>query len=130
MIKLTNKQCDLLLSPLAQNLFTDQKRSFPTEIAFKLLDIITCIRSRIVSYHETFREIVEENDGIIEANGNIKYPSEEKKTAANNSLEILASIEIEINGFKLVVDDSWPKLSIAEAQILKPLIKEDNKNNA
>lgn len=128
MIKLTNRQCDALLSPLAQKLFTNEDRKFPVDVAFKLLDIITCIRQRIKSYHTTFRDIVKRNGGTIDDLGVITYNSTQGRSKANEEIEDLMTMEIEIHGFKIPMDKSWPELTIAEAEILRPIIKDKKEN--
>lgn len=99
MIKLKNKDAFALISPVAQRLFTDSRRPFPVRDTFLLLDIVQQIQDRAEKI--------------------------KSKELTPEELKEFEEIELEYHGEKLTISDDWPKLSVQEAMILKPLIKEE-----
>lgn len=126
MIKLTNKEASDILSPLAMGLFSDSKRPFPNKDIFLLLDIVEVIEKRLKPYHKRFREIVHKYEGTILDSGHIIYEDPEKKKLAVNDLIELNETQLEYNFEPLKRKEDWPKLSLAEAKILKPLMRNGN----
>lgn len=125
MIKLSNKQASALISPVAQMLFSDNRRPFPIRDAFLLLDLTKNIEQRIKPYRDKFSDIVNESDGVILPDGSIKIEDEEKRFEAKKMLSELNDIELEYPGEQLKITDEWPKLSVQEASILQPLISKE-----
>lgn len=125
MIKLSNKQASALISPVAQMLFSDNRRPFPIRDAFLLLDLTKNIEQRIKPYRDKFSDIVNESGGVILPDGSIKIEDEEKRFEAKKMLSELNDIELEYPGEQLKITDEWPKLSVQEASILQPLISKE-----
>ncbi len=123
MIKLKNKEASYLLSPVAQRLFSDNRRPFPAKDTFLILDLIGIIEPRIKQYNQKVSEIVSENDGEILPTGAIKLKDESKRIEVESKIEELSQIELEYPGEKLRITDGWPNLSVQEAHILKPIIE-------
>jgi len=124
-IKLSNKQASALISPVAQMLFSDNRRPFPIRDAFLLLDLTKNIEQRIKPYRDKFSDIVNESGGVILPDGSIKIEDEEKRFEAKKMLSELNDIELEYPGEQLKITDEWPKLSVQEASILQPLISKE-----
>jgi hypothetical protein len=124
MIKLTNRQASALLSPTAQLLFNDPNRNFPVKDTFVLADILQSIDSRIKVYREQLKKIIEANGGEIADDGKITYSKDGDSEKALKEMEELNDIELEYPGRLLKINNDWPKLSLQEAIILKPLIKD------
>lgn len=122
MIKLTNQQASAFNSPKITQLFEDDSAKFPVDIAFKLADMLSQIQSRLPTYHQKARKIVEGHGGKVDPKGLVTYPDFEKQKAAEIDMLKLNAVEIEIHGEPVKVDESWPKIGLAEALILKPLI--------
>lgn len=125
MIKLSNKQASALISPVAQMLFSDNRRPFPIRDAFLLLDLTKNIEQRIKPYRDKFSDIVNKSGGVILPDGSIKIEDEEKRFEAKKMLSELNDIELEYPGEQLKITDEWPKLSVQEASILQPLISKE-----
>lgn len=123
MIKLTNKEASDLLSPIATKLFIDSNRPFPNRDSFLLEDIVDIIQKRLKPYHKKFREIVESYGGTIIDGGHIIYDTPENQALAEKDLIELNETQLEYTFEPITVKDDWPRLSIAEAKILKPLIQ-------
>ena len=118
MIKLTNLQCSALMTKTIQNLFSDESRQFPIQDAFKLSDLLTTVQSRMKAYFEQVQKIAKEDGAKIEANGAVSNLSID----AQKKLIELNQAELEYNFEKLDITDDWPKLSLSEASILRPLL--------
>lgn len=127
MIKLTNREAHELHTPIAVRLFSDPRRPFPTKDAFLLLDIVDTVKDRVERYHEQFRKIVSEYNGTFDPNGAVRYVTEEESKDATEKIKELNEIELEYPIEPLIMNDDWPRLSLAEASILKPLIKNGKK---
>lgn len=123
MIKLSNKEASALLSPIANVLFNDPNRKFPITVSFTILDIIQEAEKRIKLFRDKVKEIIEQNNGEIEENGEYKFKVVEDRKKAEDEISSLSSLEFEYSGDFLEITEDWPKLSIQEAYILKPLIK-------
>ena len=122
MIKLTNKEASMLLSPVAQRLFTDHRRPFPTRHTFMILDLVNNIESRIELYRKQTHEVIEKYNGVIKSDGSVACTSEKDTLELSEKLRELNDIQLEYPGELLTMED-WPKLSVQEAMILKPLLK-------
>lgn len=122
MIKLTNQQASAFNSNKITSLFEDDSAKFPVDVAFKLADILSQIQGRLPTYHKEARRIVESHGGKVDQKGFVTYPDFEKQKSAEVEMLKLNSVEIEIHGEPVEVDDAWPKIGLAEALILKPLI--------
>lgn len=122
MIKISNIQASAFTSPLISKLFSDESRPFPIEDAFKLSDMIQEIQKKASAYRAAVVKVVEQFDGIIADDGVVTYPNTEKQALAVAEVEKLNAVELEYPGEKLTPNDQWPKLSIAEATILRPLL--------
>lgn len=118
MIKLTNLQCSALMTKTIQNLFSDESRQFPIQDAFKLSDLLTSVQSRMKGYFDQIQKIAKEDSAKIEANGMVSGLSIE----AQKKIAELNRAELEYNFEKLDITDDWPKLSLSEASILRPLL--------
>lgn len=128
MIKLTNQQAAQLNSPIIANLMQDTARPFPMTDAFKLSDILQTITTRLRNYHETSRKIVEDRTGTIDPKtGLITYLEPDQGEEANKMLQELNEVELEYQGDKLKPTEDWPKLTLAEASLLRPIIDNGSK---
>lgn len=129
MIKLTNQQAAALSSPAVQALLNDPQRLFPTEDAFKLADLLQQIGPRVQAYQQKNSETAQKYGGRVDAeNGNIQFEDNKKAEIAMKEIQKLASVELEYTGEKLKITSDWPKLTVAEAMLLGPIInngKED-----
>jgi len=118
MIKLTNSQCSALMTPTIKKLFDDSSRQFPIQDAFKLSDLLTALQGRMKAYFEQVQKIAKEDNAKIEANGAVSGLSIE----AQKKIAELNRTELEYNFEKLDITDDWPKLTLSEASILRPLL--------
>ena len=123
MIRLTNNQAQALLSKAAVNLFADSTRPFPTKDIFNILDLVEMVEKRNRTYLKQYRKIIEDNKGVIGDDQKIKYASDEDKNKAIEQLIELNEAKLEYQFEPLDIKDDWPRLSLAEASILKPLIR-------
>lgn len=124
MIKITNGQAHHLLNhPVAQKLFTDENRYFPIIDALRIADIVEQIKIRHPAYLAAMRKIIQRHNGTAHENGSISYESLDDQRAAGTELIAINNAEIELNGDKLKINGDWPKLTLAEASILNPIIE-------
>lgn len=123
MIKLTNAQAAALASPALMNLLADQETAFPYVDAFKISDIITQVQAKQKEMQKAIRQIIEDHKGEIdEESGRVTYPSTELRKQASDKIEELNSIEMEYTGSAIKPKEDWPRLSVAIATILRPIL--------
>ena len=122
MFKISNGQASAFSSPIIVKLFSDEKRQFPIEDAFKLSDMIQSIQSRLETYRTAIKKIIDSHQGKIADNGFVTYPDEDNQRAAGIEIEKLNAVEIECPGELISPSAEWPKLTLAEASILRPLL--------
>ena len=122
MIKLSNKEALALLSPTAQKLFADSSKPFPTKESFMILDLIQLIEQRIKLFHKQVNEVVEKYEGKVSAARIPVFKKETNRIAAEEEIQKLKEVQLEYPCEKFKLTDDWPKLSVEEAYILKPLI--------
>lgn len=122
MISLTNKQAAALLSQTANELFTDPTRSFPVKDSFLILSVVQEVESKVKLFREKTREIILNNNGKFAESGDITFDDIEDKLKAEKEIDCLSAVKLDYAGDLIEVKDDWPKLSIQEAMILKPLI--------
>lgn len=122
--KITNGEAGAFNSPVIGKLFQSEDRQFPIADAFRLSDMIKCIQDRMGTYRDQAQKIIEKHTGIAAPNGMVTYKDPSKMPEAQKEIDILNKVEIEIPGEKVKMRPDWPKLSLAEATILRPLIKE------
>lgn len=127
MFKMSNQQAMALNSPVMQNLLNDHSRCFPTDTAFKLADILHQLGPRIQTYQTSLKAIAVKHNGNIQPDGRVDFKNPSDGQNAAKEIEALASIELEYTGEKLTMTSDWPKLTVAEAMLLRPLINETNK---
>lgn len=125
MIKLTNAQAAAINTDIIAKLFNDNSRQFPITDAFKLADVLQEIQKRLKVYYVKQKEIIESHGGKIHENGAVTYPKPEDQLRAAQGIAELNSIELEYPGSKLQMTHEWPKLSLAEATVLRPLVAVD-----
>lgn len=122
MIKLTNAQASAFNSPIIQKLFQDENRHFPMADAFLLSDVIKGIQDRLKAYFDQMRAIVEANHGTIDEQGRVTYGENGHAQKAAEEIAALNDIALEYIGDKVKPSSDWPKLSLAEALILNPIL--------
>ena len=122
MIKITNGQASALSAQIIADLFADPARQFPVADAFHLSDAIQLIQARVPAYKKQLRKIIEDNGGMIDAKGLISYADDEGAEIAQKQIDQLNAIEIEIAVDPVAISSQWPKLNLAEATILRPLL--------
>ena len=123
MIKLKNIEAAAFNSPLISKLFIDETRTFPLKTAFKLNDAVEVIKGRLKTYYEEQKKIILANGGNIKPDGSVIYESLKNQQQAAEAIDELNSVELEYQIELIEVEDSWPDLTVAEASILKPLLK-------
>lgn len=124
MIKITQGHAHLIInSPVAGKLFNDDKKQFPLKSALIIADFIEQIKSRQQAYIDTVKKIVKKYNGITSHDGSIAYDDPLNRDRAGKEISEINQVEIELNGEQLTIDDDWPKLTLAEASLLKPFIK-------
>lgn len=122
MITLKCSEISAFLNPIISELLNDSNRKFPIDDAFKLADLVGQIQEKAKPYQDQAKKIIEANEGVVDIDTKtIKYPTEEQRLKASRDLTLLQNATVEITGTKLLVKDTWPDLSVAEALILKPL---------
>jgi len=124
MIQITYAQANALTSPVIKNLFNDTSRRFPFLDAIRLSNMLGDIDKSLVNYRKGFKNLIKDTNGIVLPNGLVKHENEDDRIEFEAAVNSINNEKIEINGFLLVLSDSWPNLTLAEAAILKPLIKE------
>lgn len=122
MIKLSNQQAALLISPLGRSLLN---KTFPVKESFLISDVVKSIDQRIESYRISFKKIVEKHNGEILKDGQITYKTDKDKDNALEEIKALNDINLEYPGELLKITDDWPKLTPNEATILSPLISRE-----
>lgn len=122
MLKITNGQAAAFNTQVIANLFSDQSRQFPIEDAFKLSDAIQQIQNRLPAYKTQLRKIIEENGGCVGPSGLVDYPDPKKYEIAQQQIQRLNAISFEVQCESVCINADWPKLSLAEATILRPLL--------
>lgn len=127
MFKITNAQAQSFSSPIISKLLNDASRPFPVDAAFQLADIIQQIHAKTKIYYEILKETIISCNGKIDDKGCVSYPDPDDRDKAELELDKLNKVEIELTGELLTKTDDWPKLSLNEAIILKPLIKMNGK---
>ena len=123
MIKIKNGEASAFNSQAIADLFSNDARQFPVEDAFRLLDMIDSIQKRLETYHKTVKRIIDDHQGKVDGKGRITYPNMENQESAQQKIMSLNEIEIEIAGERINPNDQWPKLTLTEAAILRPLLK-------
>lgn len=124
MIKLTNGQAHQLLhSPVALKLFNDEERYFPILDALKIADILEQVKQRHPAYLDVMRKIIKRHNGTTHDNGGISYENLDDQRGAGKEIMEINNAEIEIQGEKLKINGNWPKLTLAEAAILNPIVE-------
>lgn len=113
----------MINSPVAQKLFNDDKKQFPLKDALIFADFIEQIKNRQQAYLETMRKIVKKYDGLAHDDGSISYDDPLKRDRAGKEISEVNKIEMELAGDALKVGDDWPKLTLAEATLIKPFVK-------
>lgn len=124
MIKLSNNEALSIVSKKAISLFNDDDRPFPVKDMFKILDIVKMIEVRVKLYYEQLDKINKKNNGAVGNSGIMDYKTDTDRENAAKEITELLETELEYNFEPLEIKDDWPKLSLTEAYILKPLIKE------
>jgi len=128
MIKLTGGQASAFNSPVIGKLFTDPKRQFPFKEAFQLSDLIQQIQEKLQLYNEQLKKIIDTTGGVVDPkNGLVSYPDSSSQLKAQALIDELNKAPIEVTGEALVMSADWPNLTLAEATILRPLIKENGR---
>lgn len=123
MIKLTNAQLNAFNAPVITQLFQDTSRQFPVKDAFMLLDAIQAFQPKLQVYNAMVQKIVEKYKGVPQPDGSIKCEKMEDRISLQKEIDDLNNIEIVVKGVKPVkMVPEWPKLTISEAAILRPLI--------
>lgn len=122
MFKITMGQASSFNSPVIASLFSDGNKKFPISDGFKLLDFMDQARSKMKRYQEEVRSVIDKNSGDVAETGQVTYPSIELQESAIKEIGELNETEIELTGDKVVPSLEWPKLSLAEMTVLKPLI--------
>lgn len=122
MLKITNGQAAAFNTQVIANLFSDQSRQFPIEDAFRLSDAIQQIQNRLPAYKNQLKKIIEENGGIVQPSGLVNYPDPKKSETAQQQIDRLNAITFEVQCDSVSISADWPKLSLAEATILRPLL--------
>jgi hypothetical protein len=123
MIRITNLQASSFLLPIMQTLYQDSSRQFPAKDAFRLIDLVNQVQARMGAYNDAKLKIVQKYEGDInQETGAIGYRTNKDRNAAMEEINELNSVEIEIPVDKIKYSPDWPKLTMAEASILDPLV--------
>lgn len=128
MFKITNGQAAMFNSPVINKLFDESDRTFPTDDAFRLADIIQQIHAKNKIYQEQARKIIDNFGGSVDDKGRVSYNEKKDALAAQMELEKLNMVEIELTGSLLKVTPEWPNFNLNEALILKPLLSMNGKS--
>lgn len=124
MIEITNAELSGFLNPIVSNLFNDPEREFPIDDAFKLADLLSQIQQKAQIYQSQARKIIEGHGGKINPDGGVEYPENTKLSDVQKDLGILNSVVVQFPGERIKLKkDSWPKLTLMEAFILKPIVE-------
>lgn len=126
MIRLSNAQAIAFTSKIMSDLLNDSSRRFPVSDAFKIADMIKSITDKIPLYRNIIREIVHNNGGVVDKNGNVSYKDIKCRINAEKQIDELNATMIEFPGEALKPSESWPNLTLSEALILKPLLNVEN----
>lgn len=119
---MTNGQAAAFNTQIIADLFSDQKRQFPIEDAFLISDAIQQIQNRIPAYKIQLKKIIDDNGGRVEPTGRVIYSDRSQAETAEQQINRLNAIEIEIACNPVNIGPDWPKLTLAEATILRPLL--------
>lgn len=122
MIKITNQQLSAFNSQIINKLLDDDNRVFPVEDAFRIADFIQQIQSRMRVYHERARKIVLAAGGKVDDKGQVTYDDPGGFQKADQDIRRLDAVEVELTGESIKMSPDWPKLSLKEALILRPLL--------
>ena len=124
MIKLTNAQLNAFNAPIITQLFQDTARQFPVKDAFMILDAIQAFQPKLQVYNAMVQNIVKKYNGTPQAGGGVECEKMEDRISLQKEIDDLNEIEVQVKGVKPVrMGPEWPKLTISEAAILRPLIE-------
>lgn len=126
MIKLTNGELSNFLNPALEELLDDKNRRFPTEDSFKLASLLQQIHSKLKVYQKCARDLMEDCGGTITEEGTVNFRALADRKKADEELQKLNSVEVEIEGDRLKWKVTWPELTLREAAILSPLIDKNH----
>jgi len=125
MIKIKNKEAMAFNSPILSKLLSDDTRAFPTRVSFKLMDLINQVQERGRVYRDESKKIIKKFNGEIDSQtGRVTYPNKEDEEASIAAHTELNETDFEILGDRIPVTDDWPRLTLLEAQVLGPLVKQ------
>ena len=122
MFKMKNNQAMALNSATMNDLLTDKTRCFPTETAFQISDILYQVGTRVKAYQDALKAIAEKHKGVLHPDGRVVFEDPANAPLAKADIDALGEVELEYTGEKLKMTSDWPKLTLAEAMILRPLI--------
>ena len=121
MFKVSNGQLSAFNSPVIASLFADPARQFPVQDAFRLSDLVQQIQTRLQTYNEHVRKTIKQGGGEIAKSGQVSYKNPEDQLKTQLEIDKLNEVEIELIGALVLITENWPKLSLAEATILRPI---------
>ena len=129
MFTINNGQAGAFNSPAIGKLFAAEDRQFPVDDAFRLADIIRQIHEKSSLYKDQTKKLVETNGGTIANDGRVRYKSKDDATIVQQELDKLNAVELELTGTKVKPTSAWPKLTLAEATILRPILNLNSGNS-
>ena len=121
MIKLKVEKILAFSSPIGTGLLNGETK-FDSKTAFALAGFIEQMQPIIRRHNKTLIQTIKDIGGIIHDDGKVEYKSPDDKKKADDEIEKLSKAEVELVGDYLEMD-IVDKLTIAEALLLKPLIK-------
>lgn len=122
-VKMSNVQLNAFTSPQLRELLGDKHRMFPVQTAFAIHENLDVIRRKLKAYNETLQGIFKKHGVTVEPNGAMIYPKKDGvQQEVQQALKELSEMTIEVDLTLIKMGDDWPKLTVTEIAILRPMI--------
>lgn len=122
-VELTNAQLNAFSTPQLRELLGDTKRMFPIKDAFTIHENLEVLQLKIKAYNDTVQALFKKHGVTVEPNGMMVFPKKDGvQQEVQEALKELAEMKVSVELTKLKMGDDWPKLTVTEIAILRPMI--------
>jgi len=132
MFTITTGQADKFQQPDTKAILA---KPFPFVDAYRFNQLLKEILAKLEPFNEQAKRILEQYNCTIEPSGKINFPNSAAQINYLGELQKLYKVKIELTGEKIRPSLQWPSLTIAEVNLLEPLLevekdgKEDEPNS-
>lgn len=114
-----------LAQPIITELMKDTSRPFPAKFSMRFAGIVRAAQDYIRDFQKAERDLIDKFNGIVSPEGQLALPEDPGvKEAFQKEQRRLLEEPIEFLGELLELTEDCPKLTLQEALILEPFIKE------